>query len=50
VRRTDRALTLRGDRPVTWAAALPKAQAWLRGVHGSLGWLDRDVTVIDASW
>lgn len=49
-RRADRALRLLGHRPVTWAAALPRAQQWLRGVRSSLGWLDRDVTVIDTSW
>jgi hypothetical protein len=49
-RRADRALALRGDRPVTWAAALPRAQAWLNGVRSTLGWLDRDVTTVDTSW
>jgi hypothetical protein len=49
-RRADRAIALQGDRPMTWAAALPRAQAWLRGVRSSLGWLDRDVTVIDTGW
>jgi hypothetical protein len=49
-RRADRALAVKGARPVTWATALPRAQSWLRGVRSSLGWLDRDVTILDTSW